>query len=568
MVWYYCIIFILSIICSGLYFLQWKKNYSILYTLTFVIITLANMGYLMLSLSHNLEEAVLANKITYLGGCYLLMMIMFYVCEMCHVKLKWWIKCVFVVLNTIFYLGVLSIGYFPYFYTNVAYTVEDGIVTLNKEYAPLHTLFYLSMIVEFIISFAVLIYARRNKPQASLKNIHLLFLSQTVSVFSFFFGRIIYDKIEWLPVAYVFDQIIYLIIASRTMLYDVSATAIASVIGQEDIGFVTFDSQFCYLGCNVTADRFLPNLSKQRVDIPIREEDKTLAFILTWLKAFRDNQDDHTHILESNGRFLQYEIGYLYDGKRKRGYSIMITDVTQQQRYTELLNHYNEDLKEEVEKKTERIQILQDRLVMGMATMVESRDNSTGGHIRRTSDVVKLLLDEIREDDIFGIDETFYHNMIKAAPMHDLGKIAVDDAVLRKPGRFTPEEFEKMKTHAAEGAKVVRKILADTDDENFKILAENVAHFHHERMDGSGYPEGLMGDAIPLEARIMAVADVYDALVSKRCYKERMSFEKAYSIIMESMGTHFDKRLEPYFVKAVGKMEQYYLSLESDETEE
>ena len=119
-------------------------------------------------------------------------------------------------------------------------------------------------------------------------------------------------------------------------------------------------------------------------------------------------------------------------------------------------------------------------------------------------------------------------------------------------------EFEKMKAHAAEGAKIVHKILEGTDDINFHIIAENVAHYHHERWDGSGYPEHLEGDDIPFEARIMAVADVYDALVSKRVYKEKMSYEKANAIIMDGMGKHFDKRLEPYYVKVRPLLEAYY----------
>ncbi len=145
--------------------------------------------------------------------------------------------------------------------------------------------------------------------------------------------------------------------------------------------------------------------------------------------------------------------------------------------------------------------------------------------------------------------------------MHDLGKIAVDDVILRKPGRFEPDEFEKMKKHAEEGAKIVREILKNTDDAEFRIVAENVAHYHHERWDGSGYPKGLKGEQIPIEARIMAIADVYDALVSKRIYKDSMSFEKADSIIMESMGMHFDKNLEPFYVAARPKLEAYYRSL-------
>jgi putative two-component system response regulator len=119
-----------------------------------------------------------------------------------------------------------------------------------------------------------------------------------------------------------------------------------------------------------------------------------------------------------------------------------------------------------------------------------------------------------------------------------------------------------MKTHAAEGARIVHEILKDTDDDAFHILAENVAHFHHERWDGSGYPNGLKGEAIPLEARIMAVADVYDALVSKRVYKDKMSFEKADSIIREGMGSQFDPGLEEVYLNARPKLEAYYASLE------
>ena len=117
-----------------------------------------------------------------------------------------------------------------------------------------------------------------------------------------------------------------------------------------------------------------------------------------------------------------------------------------------------------------------------------------------------------------------------------------------------------MKTHASEGARIVHEILKGTDDLVFHLLAENVAHYHHERWDGSGYPEGLKGEEIPLEARIMAVADVYDALVSKRVYKDAMSFEEADSIMMESFGKHFDKQLEKYYLSARPKLEEYYSS--------
>ena len=201
---------------------------------------------------------------------------------------------------------------------------------------------------------------------------------------------------------------------------------------------------------------------------------------------------------------------------------------------------------------------MQNKLVLGMATMVEGRDNSTGGHIKRTSKVVELIVDEMVKDNLHSMNHRFYTNIIKAAPMHDLGKITVDDSVLRKPGKFTPEEFAQMKTHSAEGAKIVANILDGSTDEYFKEIAINVAHYHHERWDGTGYPCGLKGEEIPLEARIMAIADVYDALVSKRVYKDEFSFEEAKRIILENMGKQFDKGLEKYFLRAREKIEAFY----------
>lgn len=222
--------------------------------------------------------------------------------------------------------------------------------------------------------------------------------------------------------------------------------------------------------------------------------------------------------------------------------------------------NYNDDLQKEVEIKTKRILALHNQLILGIAMMIEGRDNSTGGHIRRTSKAIEILIEEIRKDDDFGLSDEFCNNLIKAAPMHDLGKITISDAILCKPGKFTPEEYEVMKTHAAQGAKILHNILVESEDVKFRELAENVAHYHHEHFDGTGYPCGLKGEEIPLEARIMAVVDVYDALVSKRTYKERYSFDKADEIIVSLMGSQFDPRLNKYYQKARAKLESYYLS--------
>lgn len=225
----------------------------------------------------------------------------------------------------------------------------------------------------------------------------------------------------------------------------------------------------------------------------------------------------------------------------------------------ELADNFN-SMSISLQEKNQKIHAISDSIIKGMAVMVESRDNSTGGHIMRTSDCVKIFVNKLRENDQMNLSKSFCKAVIKAAPMHDLGKIAVDDKILRKPGRFEPDEFEQMKTHAEKGAVIVSKVLTESDDEESNTIAINVAHYHHEKWNGEGYPEKISGEDIPLEARIMALADVFDALVSKRCYKESMTYDQAFAIIEESLGSHFDPVLGKAFIECRPELEALYNS--------
>ena len=174
----------------------------------------------------------------------------------------------------------------------------------------------------------------------------------------------------------------------------------------------------------------------------------------------------------------------------------------------------------------------------------------TGEHISRTSNYVKMLAEFARADGVYAdqIDDHFISLMYTLAPMHDIGKIVISDQILKKPGRLTSDEYEQMKRHAAVGGTVVREVLNGITDEEYLAFAADIATFHHERWDGTGYPCKLQGEQIPLSARIMAIADVFDALVSERCYKKAMSHEQAHRIIEEESGTHFDPKLTAVFL--------------------
>ena len=193
-----------------------------------------------------------------------------------------------------------------------------------------------------------------------------------------------------------------------------------------------------------------------------------------------------------------------------------------------------------------------------LANLIENRDTETGEHVARTSAYVKTLAEDCLEEGVYSdyINKEFIEKMYTLAPMHDVGKIFVSDKILRKPGRLTPEEFEEIKKHAEYGGRVVEQILSGISDDEQIRFASDIAMYHHEKWDGSGYPKGLKGNEIPLSARIMAIADVFDALVSKRCYKDAISAEEAFKIIKKDSGTHFDPELVKVFLKHKNKYQK------------
>lgn len=215
------------------------------------------------------------------------------------------------------------------------------------------------------------------------------------------------------------------------------------------------------------------------------------------------------------------------------------------------------------EKEVKKVRNMQDKVLYSIADIIENRDFSTGGHVKRTSELMRIMSEWLEKHPLkndIKRDESFYEAVIKGAPLHDLGKITVSDAILCKPSKLTDEEFDKIKTHPVQSAKIIDQVLSNIEGEYLLSVTKNIALYHHERYDGTGYPDGLSGDSIPLEARMMAIADVYDALVSERCYKKEMSSDEAKTTIINSMGTHFDPKLQqcfedsfPEFVKFYGK---------------
>ena len=199
-------------------------------------------------------------------------------------------------------------------------------------------------------------------------------------------------------------------------------------------------------------------------------------------------------------------------------------------------------------------------MIMGFATLVENRDGNTGGHIRRSSAYAQLIARNLKKNRKYkkAITRDFMNHLIQSAPMHDLGKIGISDAILQKPGHLTPEEFEIMKRHAADGGRIIRNTFGHLFDVEYVDMAYQVARFHHEKWNGRGYPDGLRGEEIPLCARIMAVADVFDAVSSRRCYREAMPLEECYDIIRRGRGADLDPDVVDAFLADLNRVEEIH----------
>ena len=210
-------------------------------------------------------------------------------------------------------------------------------------------------------------------------------------------------------------------------------------------------------------------------------------------------------------------------------------------RYVSDINHKNETIRK-----------MHDAFLLTLADMVENRDQNTGDHIRKTAAYVKILLEELKQEGVYTdqLTDRFMRNVVSSAPLHDVGKINVSDVILNKPGKLTDEEFEIMKTHTTAGGSIISSIIDKVPDSDYLYEAKNLAMYHHEKWNGKGYPSGLAGEDIPLSARVMAVADVFDALISNRCYKKGFPYEKAFGIIREERGRQFDPKIVDAFFAA------------------
>lgn len=557
-------LYILATTCYGLglifYFQQRKhikKNHILLLVFGFTAI----FGYAAGVFAAQIETYLFCEMMYTLSMLLSLMYMVLSVGDLCQIPVKKAIQ------NSLFAAIILLLLMQCDPFSLCLYRRSVKLVTVNgfsyaeTEYGPGYYLKTAYILACFFIVLKTIISAMKTKKQISKRTCWYLIMI-CFSVFGCYILKMLTGSIyNFIPLCLPVVQIFIILVIRKMSLYDINETFASLFEERKQYCFICFDGKKRYMGCSRLCMEMFPGLDRIRVDQEITEEVyPELLPIVEHLEDWR--KDPHEHIVDVEGekeRTLSCKSQTIIVHGRIIGQLIEMNDITKSQKEKNRLNANNMLLNAALEKQSEKIRRIQESIITGMARMVESRDNSTGGHINRTSAGVRCFIEYIHANYSFPwCTPDFCVKLIEAAPLHDLGKIAVDDQILKKKEKFTEAEFAEMKKHAEEGAKIVPVVLGEVEDEEFKKLAENIAHYHHEHWDGKGYPCGLKGEEIPVEARIMAFADVFDALVSRRCYKDAFSYENAFEIIRDSLGTQFDPGLGKIFLECRPEIEEIY----------
>ena len=357
---YYLVIFILSVICCVVFYWKMRAHFSVLYLLIYVLAFTAHFGYVAIALSQNAREALLANKILYVGGCYLPLVGLLLVLSICKIDLPKWVRFLMVSFSSFIYACVLTSGYLPIFYKSLDIETRNGVTVLVKEYGPLHILFYIEIGLYLGATIFALIWGWVKKPNVSRRNLAIAAFMQIFSIFAFFVGRSITKELEWMALADLVDEIGFLIIMSRVVLYRVDDLVSSSILKDGEFGYVALDLNLKYLSSTNAIKRYLPEVSRNHADREI-ESEEFRNLVSKWIEEYKKENVSKYHTYRKGEFIYLIRVSDLYDGTRKRGYLLEISDDTAHQQHLEGIERINRNLNEELKVKTELIKELREQ---------------------------------------------------------------------------------------------------------------------------------------------------------------------------------------------------------------
>lgn len=495
---------------------------------------IAMVIYLGEIISTNPAELFIYAKLGYLGKSFITISSVCFIMDYCHFKLPKWVRGIFYGLSIFICLcAVTSNENQRLFYTGYEYAVaENGYCYIKLGHGPVYNLNLFINIFYFLVNLILGFYSLRKAKTTSKRFESLLIFG---IIFSGIIGYVLfltgitagYDTT--LP-AFVLSGFFLFILFFRYNIYDSISIAKDKALDNSENGVVVFDNNNDIVYSNTIGKLILSKLTN--------DSDDPKGALYSYFN------DDEFYELDEQ----IFKISILPINDHKNDYGILVEFIESTAYY-----NYSSKLEQDVEERTRDIKNIQRSIISSLANIVEARDEGTGMHIKNTSDYVRLICYNLRDLGYFSdiLTEEYIDILVDVAPLHDIGKISISDNILKKPGRLTQDEYDEIKNHSLIGAEIIEKNLRGVEIDKYVDMAVDVAKYHHEKYNGKGYPNGIKGDDIPLSGRIMALADVFDALTTKRCYKQAYGFKESLDIVKADSGSHFDPRVVEAFVRGI-----------------
>jgi len=505
-----------------------------------IFVSLSNVGYLIELMGTNFETCYVGCCIGYASKPYSLVAALCLLFEYTNFKVKK--RYILSLTAVLVFISCLVFWQSDLYYPERYYDA-------SKWGSPLyvsHGIFwYVYMIISFLIFICIAsltFYEFKNSKTKTAKQMAVLLFAVA---FSACLGLILF--ISGLAANYdstiagmLVGSFVLTFLFARYRIFDLITEAKNKALDDSKDGIIVLDARMSLSFFNKTAQTIFPDLKN---NLGRKEE----GVIISQLEKMKEDNE----LIWANKNYYKLIVSDEIVGRR----NLLVGRTF---KFTEVTEHYNmqANLNAQVDKKTRDLRRFQREALASFADVIEARDGNTGQHVRNVSSICRAIANGLRVKPKFAntVTDDFVNTLVECAPLHDVGKIYISDTILLKPGKLTPEEFEIMKTHSEKGAEIIQESLGKLEEENYISIAKNIALYHHERFDGTGYPKKLKGEEIPLCARILAIADVYDALRSERTYKPPYDKEKAIGIIKEESGTHFDPEIVEAFVNATGEL--------------
>jgi len=484
------------------------------------------IGYNIELEASNVQEALAGTAISYVGKPFIMLFSFLFICSFYGKKVSSNIIAILAIYCTSFSILVFFNDYHHLYYDEVFFEIGKAYSPLSIVRGPLYFSYVITAVIFFVACLYVVIDGNRKIRSIEKKKLTLWIVLMLLSgiggyMFFLFIDTNGYDS----TMLGVFVGVICLfILFTKYRIFDAISIAKEFAVEDSQIALIVLDSYKEILYVNEAGNKVLNSISEEEL-LSIKTE--------------------NVEIVKDNVVYAVREKDIVVENKLF-GKSFEIKDITDSY-------NYQSRLELDVKERTEQIEKIKQEVVGSIASIVEARSIETGIHILRTKEYVEKIAKELKRRGEYAdiLTDEYIALLTSAAPLHDIGKISVPDYILNKPGKLSDEEFEKMKVHTESGVRVIESSMRGLESDEYVELAEEIALYHHEKWDGSGYPKGLKGEEIPLSARIMAVADSYDALINERCYKPSYTKESSLSTIADEKSSHFDPKIVDAFMAAV-----------------